>query len=135
MLATPPAAEPPAADAVIATCSFCGKANTEVKTLVAGPGVFICNECVDLSATIVADTADITPEDRTRLRAQALDRPVQDILDLLPGLARSAARAEAELARWVRRLRDKGTDWARIAGALGTSPDDAQRRFDPASSA
>jgi hypothetical protein len=29
-------------------CSFCGKAATAVKKLVAGPNVFICNECVDL---------------------------------------------------------------------------------------
>ena len=51
---------------------------------------------------------------------------------MLPGLARSAARAEAELARWVGRLRDKGTDWQQIAAVLGTGADDARRRFDPA---
>jgi len=30
-------------------CSFCGKGQDEVKKLIAGPSVFICNECVDLS--------------------------------------------------------------------------------------
>jgi ATP-dependent Clp protease ATP-binding subunit ClpX len=35
-------------------CSFCGKAQTEVKTLVAGPGVFICDECVQLCQAIIA---------------------------------------------------------------------------------
>ena len=34
-------------------CSFCGKAQTEVKTLVAGPGVFICDECVQLCRQVV----------------------------------------------------------------------------------
>ncbi len=29
-------------------CSFCGKSEKEVKRLIAGPGVFICDECVDL---------------------------------------------------------------------------------------
>jgi hypothetical protein len=125
-------ATPAATEEVIASCSFCGKSNTEVKTLVAGPGVFICNECVDLSVTIVASTADITSEERTRLRAQALDRPVQDILDMLAGLARSSARVEAELARWVGRLREKRTDWQQIADVLATSADGARQRFDPA---
>ena len=122
---------PAAAEEVIASCSFCGKGNTEVKTVVAGPGVFICNECVDLSVTIVAATAEITSEESARLRALALDRPAQDILNMLPGLARSAALAEAELARWVGRLRHRGTDWQQIADVLDTSADDARQRFDP----
>jgi ClpX C4-type zinc finger len=124
-------ATPAATEEVISCCSFCGKANTTVKTLVAGPGVFICNECVDLSVTIVAATADISPDERASLRAQALDRPVQEILDMLPGLARTAAGADAELARWVGRLREKGTDWQQIAAVLDISADDARRRFDP----
>jgi hypothetical protein len=121
-----------ATEEVIATCSFCGKSNTAVKRLVAGPGAFICNECVDLSAAIIAATADMTSEESARLRGRARDLPVQDILDMLPGLARAATRAEAELARWVGRLRDYGTDWPRIADVLGTGADDARRRFDPA---
>jgi hypothetical protein len=115
---------------VIASCSFCGKANTEVKTLVAGPGVFICNECVDLSVTIVAANADLTADESARLRALALDRTVPEIMDVLPGLARSVARSEAELARWVGRLRDKENDRQQIADVLGTSADDARQRFD-----
>jgi hypothetical protein len=126
-------ATPAPAEEVISCCSFCGKANTKVKTLVAGPGVFICDECIDLSATIVAATADISPQQRARLRAQALDRPAQEMLDMLPGLARAAASVEAELARWVGRLRDRGTDWKQIADVLGTGAGEARQRFDPAS--
>lgn len=34
-------------------CSFCGKSQDEVKKIVAGPGVYICNECVDLCQHII----------------------------------------------------------------------------------
>lgn len=34
-------------------CSFCGKSHSEVKKLIAGPGVYICDECVDLCAGII----------------------------------------------------------------------------------
>ena len=36
-------------------CSFCGKSRTEVKRLIAGPTVYICNECVDLCNDIIAE--------------------------------------------------------------------------------
>lgn len=35
------------------TCSFCGKSEDQVKKMVAGPGVYICNECIDLCKDIV----------------------------------------------------------------------------------
>ena len=34
-------------------CSFCGKGQSEVANLIAGPAVFICNECVDLCTQIL----------------------------------------------------------------------------------
>ena len=34
-------------------CSFCNKAQNEVATLIAGPGVYICDECVDLCRSII----------------------------------------------------------------------------------
>ncbi len=37
-------------------CSFCGKGHDEVKKLIAGPTVYICNECVELCNEIIADT-------------------------------------------------------------------------------
>lgn len=43
-------------------CSFCGKSQNEVRKLIAGPAVFICNECIDQCQTIIAkelDDADI----------------------------------------------------------------------------
>ena len=38
-------------------CSFCGKGQKEVKKLIAGPTVFVCDECVELCA----DITDYTP--------------------------------------------------------------------------
>ncbi len=37
-------------------CSFCGKSQSEVKSLVAGPGVFICNECIALCSEMFNET-------------------------------------------------------------------------------
>lgn len=42
---------------VPANCSFCGKPNTAVRCLVAGPGVYICNECVELAGWVVEEAA------------------------------------------------------------------------------
>jgi len=117
-------------DKPVASCSFCSKPNTAVKTLVAGPGVFICNECVELSATIVADVARKTPEETARLRTQFVERPAQEILDMLPSAARTSAQIEADLTGWVTRLREQGTDWQQIADALGTSIDAVRQRFE-----
>ena len=36
-------------------CSFCGKPQSQVKKIVAGNGVYICNECIDLSKKIIDD--------------------------------------------------------------------------------
>ena len=34
-------------------CSFCGKSHSEVRKLIAGPGVYICNECIDVCSSIL----------------------------------------------------------------------------------
>src|SRR5438128_10687210 len=36
-------------------CSFCGKSQEDVRRLVAGPGVYICDECVELCREIIAE--------------------------------------------------------------------------------
>jgi ATP-dependent Clp protease ATP-binding subunit ClpX len=36
-------------------CTFCGKQQTQVERLIAGPEVFICNECVDLCQRIIQE--------------------------------------------------------------------------------
>ncbi len=45
-------------------CSFCGKSQKQVKKLIAGPGVYICDECIDLCNEIIeeelADSSDVS---------------------------------------------------------------------------
>ena len=36
-------------------CSFCGKSQRQVKKLIAGPGVYICDECIDLCNEIIEE--------------------------------------------------------------------------------
>src|SRR5471032_1896939 len=38
-------------------CSFCGKSQHEVRKLIAGPSVFICDECIDLCNDIISEEA------------------------------------------------------------------------------
>jgi len=45
-------------------CSFCGKSHSEVKKLIAGPGVYICNECIDVCSNIL--DKELRGEDATR---------------------------------------------------------------------
>ena len=44
-------------------CSFCGKPQSQVKRLISGSGVYICNECVALCQDILASEA--APQHRT----------------------------------------------------------------------
>ena len=46
-------------------CSFCGKSQRQVKKLIAGPGVYICDECIDLCNEII-DEELTTPASRSR---------------------------------------------------------------------
>ena len=39
-------------------CSFCGKQQNDVKSLIAGPGVYICDQCVELCQGIIEDMAE-----------------------------------------------------------------------------
>ena len=48
-------------------CSFCGKSQHEVRKLIAGPSVFICDECVDLCNEIIREetSSEVTPEGKS----------------------------------------------------------------------
>ncbi|MCW7541474.1 ATP-dependent Clp protease ATP-binding subunit ClpX [Aquabacterium sp. A7-Y] len=54
-------------------CSFCGKSQHEVKKLIAGPSVFICDECIDLCNDIIRDEV---PADGADAKAARGDLPV-----------------------------------------------------------
>ncbi len=42
-------------------CSFCGKSQRQVRKLIAGPGVYICDECIELCNDIIAEELDGSP--------------------------------------------------------------------------
>ena len=60
-------------------CSFCGKTHDQVRRIVAGPGVYICDECVLLCQEIVADDVDMISE----RGAMTLKKPseIKEVLD------------------------------------------------------
>lgn len=43
-------------------CSFCGKSQDQVKRIIAGPGVYICDECVELCGEIIKEEIDESEE-------------------------------------------------------------------------
>ncbi|MFZ9788698.1 MAG: ATP-dependent Clp protease ATP-binding subunit ClpX, partial [Burkholderiaceae bacterium] len=61
-------------------CSFCGKSQNEVRKLIAGPSVFICDECIDLCNDIIRDEAQA---EGTSGSGDGLPTPteIRDILD------------------------------------------------------
>jgi ATP-dependent Clp protease ATP-binding subunit ClpX len=61
-------------------CSFCGKNQNEVRRLIAGPSVYICDECVDLCNDIISEEAQVVaPEDASSKLPVPMD--IKSILD------------------------------------------------------
>ena len=54
-------------------CSFCGKSQKQVKKLIAGPGVYICDECIDLCNEIIEEEFSVTEE----ISFSELPKPVE----------------------------------------------------------
>ena len=110
---------------VISGCSFCQKLNTEVGTLVAGPGVYICDECVDLCVQVIAGNPAVVPQLHPWERVTSAD----EVLASLPRVSAAGAQVEQNLTGWVRRARELGVTWARIGAALGMTRQSAWERF------
>lgn len=114
--------------AIVATtqCSFCLKDEGEIAQIVAGPGVFICNECVDLCTQIFQDApVGKGPAELPYWKSMNDTQLVAQ----LPRIACVATQVEDNLHTWVQRARDRGVSWARIGQALGTSRQSAWERF------
>jgi ATP-dependent Clp protease ATP-binding subunit ClpX len=76
------------------TCSFCGKAQEEVKKLIAGPAVYICDECIELCKDIIAEEAQL---EEVPLGGGQLPKPVE-IKDVLDDFVIGQERAKKVLA-------------------------------------
>src|SRR5712691_5001416 len=60
-------------DSDLLKCSFCGKSQKQVKKLIAGPGVYICDECIDLCNEIIEEELSEASE----LKLDELPKPVE----------------------------------------------------------
>jgi ATP-dependent Clp protease ATP-binding subunit ClpX len=61
-------------------CSFCGKNQNEVRRLIAGPSVYICDECVDLCNDIISEETQV-PDDQESSGSLPVPTEIKDILD------------------------------------------------------
>jgi ATP-dependent protease Clp ATPase subunit len=113
------------------SCSFCAKSQFDILKLVAGPGVYICNECIDLCNQIIVQELD---------RQGSRTPPVPSIKawdglsdeDLLSEMVRAQAahqNVDRAVALHVAALRARGVSWARIGEALGMTRQSAWERF------
>ena len=75
-------------------CSFCGKSQHEVRKLIAGPSVFICDECVDLCNDIIREEVQEDSEEGSR---EKLPTPVE-IKEILDDYVIGQARAKKVLS-------------------------------------
>jgi len=66
-------------DGKLLYCSFCGKSQHEVRKLIAGPSVFICDECVDLCNDIIREEMQDQSEDSTS--KLPIPHEINDVLD------------------------------------------------------
>ncbi len=102
-------------------CSFCGKSEREVKKLLAGPKVFICDACVGVCAGIL----EATPKTFAGWDAMSDDQ----LLAALKPAAATVDGTRAVLQSHVEALRRRGVSWELIGGALGISRQAAWERF------
>jgi hypothetical protein len=103
-------------------CSFCTKDKDAVAKLVAGPGVYICNECIELCNLIIAEApaAGFTAWN---------ERPDEELLASLAKVQAVVTQADAAVHDHVEVLRNRGISWTRIGQALGVSKQAAWERF------
>jgi hypothetical protein len=104
-------------------CSFCNKSRHEVEKLIAGPGVYICGECVELCNQILAVDG---PLDLVSDLSRQSD---QELVDILVRIHSSHASVDRTAQQFVRELRRRQVTWARIGEALGMTRQSAWERF------
>ncbi|HVH82611.1 MAG TPA: ClpX C4-type zinc finger protein [Stellaceae bacterium] len=110
-------------------CSFCGKAQTQVRTLVSGPGVFICDECVQLCQEIIAKEMTTTVSTE-KVRGLLPDNAATEtLLQTLAGYNGAFERVDAGMQDIVDILRERDVSWAVIGQTLAVSRQAAWKRF------
>lgn len=103
-------------------CSFCRKDEHTVAKLIGGPGVYICDACVDLCNKILAGKSVPSFAGWETLSDD-------DLLTTLRPAAVALDNVEGTLKQHVTQLRGRGVTWTRIGEALGVSRQAAWERF------
>jgi ATP-dependent Clp protease ATP-binding subunit ClpX len=107
-------------------CSFCGKSQHDVKKLIAGPAVFICDACVGLCNKIIAETPD--PDASAKLEWPE-NVPSENLLGLLKAQEKTFEEVAARLQKSVDILRKREVSWQQIGETMGISRQAAWERF------
>ena len=118
----------PGQEALQVNCSFCTKPSSAVAKVIAGPGVYICNECIQLCNDILEQEQQASSPG-TQLPAGEEAMTDEEILALLPRIASVSAQTDASLQRLVTLLRGRGVTWTRIGAALQITRQSAWERF------
>jgi RNA polymerase primary sigma factor len=89
-------------------CNFCGKEEALVKKLIAGPGIYICNECVDLCQEILDEEfGDEAPLERTGepidLEPDITMEGLQRFVEYIGKVRLLTAQEEVDLAKRIER--------------------------------
>jgi len=113
--------------AVAVRCSFCAKDEAAVSKVIAGPGTYICDECVALCNTILEEDRRSDGEQPRLPGWESMSDA--ELLDHLPRVAQVADQVEANLRQWVQRARERGITWSRIGAALDMTRQSAWGRF------
>jgi hypothetical protein len=106
-------------------CSFCQKPASDVGTMVAGPGVFICDQCVALCVELIETKPAIKPKIAGWQERLSDD----DLLAALPKFVAAGVQVDRQLAIYVDHARSRGITWTRIGAALGMTRQSAWERF------
>jgi ATP-dependent protease Clp ATPase subunit len=109
-------------------CSFCLKVESEVAKVIAGPGSYICDECVARCVQILDSEPAPTAEDEPDLPRWA-SMSDEEVLERLPKLAEVGNQVDEALDHWVGEARRRKLPWSRIGAALAMSRQSAWERF------
>jgi hypothetical protein len=121
-------AKPAPAETATMFCSFCGKSQHDVKKLIAGPGIFICDECVLLCHRIVSETPERDPLAAAKIDWPT-DVPTVQLLTYLGAADSVLQRIRDRVQDTVDILRKREVSWADIGAALKVSRQAAWERF------
>lgn len=116
----------PAATAKTTICSFCLRESQKVNKLIAGPGVYICDGCVQRCNDLLAKEGSATGT-ATLPWKDTLNE--EDLLRHLARIATTSGQADSSLRACVDQLRSRGLTWSRIGSVLGMTRQSAWERF------